>query len=75
MAWVSTSRLDIPIAEINEETIERMRKQVISLDVNKLSEDELKQFFEFSRRLLNSEILVRNKRINYDVTLWCEIHR
>lgn len=61
MAWVSASRLDIPTTEINEETIERMRKQVVSIDVNKLSVDELREFFEFSRRLLTSQILVRNE--------------
>lgn len=53
------SALDIPTTKINEETIERLRKQVVSIDVNELSVDELKQFFEFSRRLLTSNILVR----------------
>lgn len=61
MAWVSTvSSLDIPTTEITEETIARVRKQVASIDANALSVDELKQFFEFSRRLLTSKILVRN---------------
>lgn len=65
MAWVSTvSSLDIPTKEITEETIARVRKQVASIDVNTLSVDELKQFFEFSRRLLTSKILVRNLLIN-----------
>lgn len=68
MAWLSTS--DISTTEINEKTIERMRKQVISIDVNELSVDELKQYFEFSRRLLTSDILVRNQ-LNRGVTLMC----